>query len=100
MSDAVLYNTLAWVLTNESTYSANAAHFIDMWFLDPSTSMTPNMQYAQLNRGPTGQTGSPAGILDLHQMTKIVSAVLILRGGNSPDWTFSLDTQMNNWCAT
>lgn len=34
---------------------------------------------------------------DLKCMTKIVSAILILREGNSPDWTSTLDTQMTNW---
>ncbi|KAF7978766.1 hypothetical protein HWV62_44800 [Athelia sp. TMB] len=97
MSDAVFYNTLAWVLTGSSNYSVNAAHFLNTWFLDPFTGMTPNLQYAQMSRGPTGQIGAHTGVLDLKQMTKITSAILILRGGNSPDWTTSLDTQMNNW---
>ncbi|KZP15847.1 chondroitin AC/alginate lyase [Athelia psychrophila] len=97
MSDAVFYNTLAWVLTGKSNYSANAAHFLDTWFLDPTTGMTPNLQYAQMNRGPTGQVGTHTGALDLKAMAKITSAILILRGGNSPDWTIVLDTQMSNW---
>lgn len=34
---------------------------------------------------------------DLRQMTMVTSTILILREGNSPDWTNDLDTQMNNW---
>jgi hypothetical protein len=34
---------------------------------------------------------------DLRQMTMVTSAILILRGGQSPDWTDALDTQMNDW---
>ena len=55
MSDAVFYNALAWVLTGSTNYSANVAHFIDTWFINPDTAMTPNLQYGQLQRGPNGQ---------------------------------------------
>lgn len=30
-------------------------------------------------------------------MTKLTSAILILRNGKSPDWTDELNTQMLNW---
>jgi len=97
MSDAVFYNTLAWVLTGSAKYSANAAHFIDTWFINPATSQTPNLQYAQLERGPKGQIGDHTGLLDFKQMAKITSAILILRKGSSPDWTDQLNSQMVNW---
>lgn len=63
MSDAVLYNTLAWVLTGSSNYSANAANYIDTWFVNPNTAQTPNLQYAQMDRGPDGQIGTHTGLL-------------------------------------
>jgi len=88
---------LAWVLTGSSDYSANAAHFINTWFINPDTAMTPNLQYAQIHRGPDGQNGTHTGILDFKKMAKITSAILILRNGKSPDWTCKLDDQMMNW---
>ncbi|KAF7982783.1 hypothetical protein HWV62_25687 [Athelia sp. TMB] len=97
MSDAVFYNTLAWVLTGHSNYSANAAHYIDTWFLNPTTGQTPNLQYSQMHRGPTGQIGDHTGLL---QMPKLTSAVLVLRQAKSPDWTDALDAQMVNWTST
>ena len=63
MSDAVFYNALAWVLTGNAKYSANAAHYIDTWFVNPSTAQTPNLQYAQMERGPKGQIGAHTGLL-------------------------------------
>jgi len=65
MADAVLYNAMAWVLTGESKYSANTASFVDTWFLNPATSMNPNLNFAQMQRGPgpSGQTGSHTGVL-------------------------------------
>lgn len=34
---------------------------------------------------------------DLKGMSKIVSGILILRKGQSPDWTTELDDAMNSW---
>lgn len=63
MSDAVFYNTLAWVLTGSANYSANAAHYIDTWFINPATAQTPNLEYSQMQRGPSGQIGAHTGLL-------------------------------------
>jgi len=50
-----------------------------------------------MNRGPNGQIGTHTGLLDFKQMAKISSAILILRNGNSSDWTDALNSQMMNW---
>ncbi|KZP34707.1 chondroitin AC/alginate lyase [Athelia psychrophila] len=97
MSDAVLYNALAWVLTGATKYSANTAHYIDTWFVNNATAQTPNLEYAQMHRGPDGQVGDQTGLLDFHQMAKLVSGVLILIQGNSSAWTTALNTQFMDW---
>ena len=63
MSDAILYNAMAWVITGSANYSANVANYVKTWFIDPATSMTPNLNYAQMERGPTGQNGTHTGVL-------------------------------------
>lgn len=63
MANAVLYNSMAWVITGSNNYSANAANYVKTWFVDPDTAMTPNLNYAQLPRGPNGQTGAHTGVL-------------------------------------
>jgi len=64
LADAVIYNVIAWVLTNyTSAYSQNAVRFIHAWFLDPRTRMNPNLKYSQMDRGPRGQLGAHTGIL-------------------------------------
>ncbi|KII91574.1 hypothetical protein PLICRDRAFT_105018 [Plicaturopsis crispa FD-325 SS-3] len=97
LSDTVLYNAIAWALTGQSNYSTTVANYVSTWFLNPDTAMLPNLNYGQLHRGPTGQNGSHTGVLDLKNMAKIVSGLLILRNGNSTAWTSDLNTKMESW---
>lgn len=100
MADAVFYNAIAWVLTGSSTYSAKAAGYVNTWFIDPESYMTPNLEYAQMERGPTGQIGTHTGLLDLKCMAKVTTGILVLRQGSSPHWTSDLDAKMVNWTTT
>lgn len=63
LSDAVFYTGLAWALTGNSTYAAAANNWIKVWFVDPDTIMNPNLDYAQMQRGPGGQVGTHTGVL-------------------------------------
>ena len=63
MADAVLFNTLAWVINGSETYASNAASYIKTWFLDDETRMNPNLNYAQMIRGPNKTTGTHTGVL-------------------------------------
>ena len=93
MADAVLYNTLAWVIKGSSQYATNVANWINTWFLASDTYMNPNLNYAQIVRGPkTSKIGKRTGVLDLRCMVKIVNAVLVLRAGNAPGWTSAIDS--------
>ncbi|KAJ7018921.1 chondroitin AC/alginate lyase [Mycena alexandri] len=100
LSDAVLYNSIAATLQNESSsiYSQNVVKFINTWFLDADTAMNPNLNYAQMNGGPGGQTGEYMGILDLRGFAKIASGILILRKTGNTDWTSDIDNQFIAWC--
>lgn len=98
MSDAVFYNTLAYKLTGDESYAQKTAWFIDTWFTNNATYMNPNLDWAQVMRGANGSHGGQhTGVLDLHGMTKVVSAILILRALASPSWTSALDKAMNDW---
>ncbi|KAJ7626085.1 chondroitin AC/alginate lyase [Roridomyces roridus] len=100
LSDAVLYNSIAAVLQNSSSssYSKNVAKFVDTWFLNADTGMNPNLNYAQMNRGPNGQTGEYTGVLDLRGFAKIASGILMLRKTKNSDWTSDMDAQFVAWC--
>ncbi|KAI6015146.1 chondroitin AC/alginate lyase [Pisolithus orientalis] len=99
MADAVWMNSLAWAMTGINRYAQNAATFLNVWFLQNSTAMNPNLIYSQMRRGPgKGQLGAHTGELDLKCMAKIANAILILRNGKSFYWTNDLDQGMINWC--
>ncbi|KZS92921.1 chondroitin AC/alginate lyase [Sistotremastrum niveocremeum HHB9708] len=97
VSQSVLYNAIAYALTRQSTYSSNAALFLERFFFDKATFMNPNVNYGQVVRGPGTQTGSYMGIVDLRGMVKVSNAVMILRGIKSPDWTAAKDSAMVSW---
>ncbi|KAF9781242.1 chondroitin AC/alginate lyase [Thelephora terrestris] len=97
MSDAVLYNTLAWAINGSDVYMNNAVHYIDTWFINPATYMYPNLDFAQGRRGVGGNNGSQTGVLDLKGMTKISSSLMILRNATASAWTKDLDDKMNQW---
>ncbi|TFL01411.1 alginate lyase-domain-containing protein [Pterulicium gracile] len=92
-----LYNTLAFVITDNATYADTVVNFIDMWFLSPETGMKPNLDFAQMIRGVGRSKGSPTGVLDLKAMTKIASAVIVLCQMSAPQWTTGRDNGLNDW---
>ena len=99
MSDAVLYNTLAWAINGSSQYATNVASWINTWFLANETYMNPNLNYAQVIRGPgpSANVGRYTGVIDLKCMVKVVNAVLVLRAGQAPGWTSAIDSALVNW---
>lgn len=97
MSDAVLYNALAWVINGSSLYAMNVASWIDTWFIANDTHMNPNLNYGQVVRGPGSRSGRSSGVIDLKCMVKVVNAVLVLRAGRAPGWTSAIDSGLVNW---
>lgn len=97
MADAILYNSLAYGLTRVDEFTNRVVLYINTWFISPDTRMNPNLNYAQMEGGPTGQVGTHTGILDLKCMTKIVSAILLLREAKAPLWTADIDAAFTSW---
>jgi hypothetical protein len=117
LSDAVLYTAMSWVVTGDKSYAQQAgasnlldtgppihvlnkilASFINTWFINSETAMNPNLNYAQMSRGPgDGQLGQHTGVLDLKGLVKITSGLLILRNGKSEYWTDDLNNGFVSW---
>ncbi|EJF66592.1 chondroitin AC/alginate lyase [Dichomitus squalens LYAD-421 SS1] len=99
MSQAVLYNAIAFATKNTKANSQNAAEFIDTFFLAEDTAMNPNMNFGQQVRGPgkDHQMGTFTGILDMRAIVKVINAIAILKAAKSPDWTSARDKAMTDW---
>lgn len=96
VTQSALYNALAYAFTKTPSYSKIAANYIDAFFLNPDTSMSPTLKYGQVIRGP-GQEGQFLGVLDFRGMVKVVNAIQLLKATGSPDWTTTRDKDMKAW---
>src|SRR5205085_4970824 len=66
----------AWRITGDKTYAAHTARHLRAWFIDNTTRMNPNLQYAQAIRGST--TGTRFGVIDTLHLVEIVRATDII----------------------
>ncbi|KAF9266095.1 chondroitin AC/alginate lyase [Marasmius fiardii PR-910] len=100
LANAVLYNAIGSVIAriNNDAYSRSSVSYLQTWFLDPEKRMNPNLNYAQMKRGPKGQLGHYGGILQLRAFVKIASGILILRESKSSIYTPDIDQGMIAWC--
>jgi len=63
----------AWRITAQNAYAQHAARHLRAWFINDSTRMNPNLQYAQAIRGST--TGTRYGIIDTLHLVEVARAI-------------------------
>lgn len=66
----------AWRITKEKRYASHAAEHLRAWFIDPSTRMNPNLQFAQAIKGRV--TGRGIGIIDTIHLVEVARAVELM----------------------
>lgn len=93
MTNAVYKLSLAYYITNDSKYSKKAVQLIRVWFLNDSTKMNPNLNYAQGIPGIC--TGRGIGIIELSSIYNIVDAIGILE--SSGEWLKKDDEEIRKW---
>jgi hypothetical protein len=84
---------IAYHLTGDEKYAGKAAEVLRVWFLDPSTRMNPNGNYAQVLRGH-GMPGG-IGIIDFVDLAPIGEYVSLLDGSKA--WTPADEQSMKKW---
>jgi len=69
--------TAARLITKNRRYAEHAAQHLRAWFLDPSTWMSPNLQYAQAIHGRF--TGRGIGVIDTIHLVEVARAIPYLQ---------------------
>jgi Alginate lyase len=89
--------TAAFVLTKDSRYASQAIAHLKTWFIDPATSMTPSLLYAQVI--PPAKTGRFEGIVEAVHLAEIAQSLPFLATSEAvtlPDLT-ALQTWFANY---
>jgi hypothetical protein len=77
LSKAVAALVAAYQETGDTKYAAHAMKYLRTWFVDPATSMTPHLLYAQAISGKV--TGRGIGIIDTIHLIEVARAIQVLR---------------------
>jgi hypothetical protein len=84
---------LEYYLTGDERYAQHAAELLRAWFLDPSTRMNPNLQFAQGVGGINNGRGT--GLIETRGIGKIVDALALLHGSKS--WPPADEAGVEKW---
>src|SRR5919109_454131 len=85
--------SLAFYFTGNPEYASKAEVLIRVWFLNNSTYMHPNFQYAAMERGENN--GTMAGILYGKNLPDVIDAIRLIR--HSPSWSKQDQNGMELW---
>ncbi|MBA4197080.1 MAG: hypothetical protein C0459_05935 [Chitinophaga sp.] len=85
----------AYYFTDDEKYAAKAIGLLRFWFLDTATRMLPNLNHAQMIKGI--DTGRGTGIIDTHELPKLLDAIGFLRLSKS--WMVTDETGIKQWFA-
>ncbi|HET9400559.1 MAG TPA: alginate lyase family protein [Candidatus Acidoferrales bacterium] len=94
MSDAHTL-ALAFYLFREERYAARAAELLRHWFLDPSSRMNPNLQFAQAVLGHNEGRGT--GLIETRAIGTVADAAGLL--ASSEAWTAGDQSALVDWCS-
>ncbi len=93
LMDALEVLTMAYYFTEQEKYGAHAIDLLHSWFLDPETSMNPNLNYGQRIPGIT--EGRRSGIIDTRSFVLLPDLISLL--STSSHWQPSYGEGMKEW---
>jgi Alginate lyase len=85
--------TAAWELTGEKKYAVHAGKHLRAWFVDPTTKMNPNLEYAQAIFGLN--KGRGIGIIDTLHLVEVARAATLLTTSHA----LNEPVKINDWFA-
>jgi len=93
MIHTVEYLALAYYLTGDEKYGAEAARYLRGFFLDAETKMNPHLNYGQ--SVPGQKTGRGSGLIDTRGFMTLPDVLKLLE--NCPAWTTKDREEMKAW---
>jgi hypothetical protein len=93
--DAIYHLSLAWYFTGDARYSNRAALVARTWFLDPATSMNPNIDFGE--GVPCLRDGAGTGVLNWTELIGEVLDGLAILDGGAPGWSSADQAAMRAW---
>ena len=84
---------LAFAVSGKERYSDRAILQLRVWFLDPSTKMNPNLNFAQAIKGVNDGRG--IGIIETYSFRRLIDAMILLK--QSKGWTAEIDRGIRAW---
>jgi len=93
MRDVVETLALAYFFSDDEKYAKHAVKFIEVWFIDKSTRMNPNMDFAQAIPGIVDGRG--IGIIESRDFIQVAAAIDLLRLSNY--WTVVINNEIQLW---
>lgn len=83
MAGRVTTLSLAWFFSNDERYAQKAVEQLRVWFLNKSTRMNPNLNYAQTIPGKFDGRGRCYGVIDGYSLVEMLDAVQLLEHSKS-----------------
>ena len=96
-ADRIKKLALAWYFSGDERYAAKAVKLIRVWFLDKSTAMNPNLEYAQVAPGHDNDKGRSYGLIDTYSFVEMLDGIALLE--NSASFTKKDGKALRKWFA-
>jgi hypothetical protein len=93
LSNSVKDLALTYYFTDDDKYAVHAGKLLRVWFLNPLTAMSPNMQYAGFRPGWENGKGTHLG--DARHLAKLIDWMTLIE--TSKSWTKSDQKKMTSW---